>query len=62
LKDEARLPSQNLVKKGIGVNGVAPGPIWTPLIPAPFDEKRTSESSYFIGQILHPNGGTNINA
>ena len=29
--------SQNLAKKGIRVNGVAPGPIWTPLIPASFD-------------------------
>ena len=26
--------SKNLVEKGIRVNGVAPGPIWTPLIPA----------------------------
>jgi NAD(P)-dependent dehydrogenase (short-subunit alcohol dehydrogenase family) len=26
----------NLVDKGIRVNGVAPGPIWTPLIPASF--------------------------
>ncbi len=26
----------NLVEKGIRVNGVAPGPIWTPLIPATF--------------------------
>ncbi|MEK4563705.1 SDR family oxidoreductase [Alkalihalobacillus sp. FSL R5-0424] len=26
----------NLVEKGIRVNGVAPGPIWTPLIPASF--------------------------
>lgn len=31
--------SQNLVKKGIRVNGVAPGPIWTPLIPASFSAK-----------------------
>ena len=29
--------SQNLAEKGIRVNGVAPGPIWTPLIPATFD-------------------------
>lgn len=29
--------SQALVKKQIRVNGVAPGPIWTPLIPASFD-------------------------
>ena len=28
--------SQALVDKGIRVNGVAPGPIWTPLIPATF--------------------------
>ncbi|MFC0015774.1 MULTISPECIES: SDR family oxidoreductase [Allobacillus] len=31
--------SQNIVGKGIRVNGVAPGPIWTPLIPASFSEK-----------------------
>lgn len=35
--------SINLEKKGIRVNGVAPGPIWTPLIPATFDEKKVSE-------------------
>jgi len=29
-----RALSQNLVKKGIRVNGVAPGPIWTPLNPS----------------------------
>jgi NAD(P)-dependent dehydrogenase (short-subunit alcohol dehydrogenase family) len=29
--------SSNLVTKGIRVNGVAPGPIWTPLIPSTFD-------------------------
>jgi NAD(P)-dependent dehydrogenase (short-subunit alcohol dehydrogenase family) len=28
--------SQNLISKGIRVNAVAPGPIWTPLIPATF--------------------------
>lgn len=33
----------NLAKKGIRVNGVAPGPIWTPLIPASFDKKRVAE-------------------
>ena len=32
-----------LVEKGIRVNGVAPGPIWTPLIPASFDAERTAE-------------------
>jgi NAD(P)-dependent dehydrogenase (short-subunit alcohol dehydrogenase family) len=29
-----------LIGDGIRVNGVAPGPIWTPLIPATFDEDR----------------------
>jgi NAD(P)-dependent dehydrogenase (short-subunit alcohol dehydrogenase family) len=28
--------SQQLVKRGIHVNAVAPGPVWTPLIPASF--------------------------
>jgi NAD(P)-dependent dehydrogenase (short-subunit alcohol dehydrogenase family) len=31
--------SQALAKKGIRVNGVAPGPIWTPLIPSSFPEE-----------------------
>jgi NAD(P)-dependent dehydrogenase (short-subunit alcohol dehydrogenase family) len=35
--------SQSLVEKGIRVNGVAPGPIWTPLIPASFDAKKVAE-------------------
>lgn len=30
----------NLVEKGIRVNGVAPGPIWTPLIPSTFPKKK----------------------
>jgi NAD(P)-dependent dehydrogenase (short-subunit alcohol dehydrogenase family) len=29
--------SEALIGKGIRVNAVAPGPIWTPLIPASFD-------------------------
>ncbi|WP_413175823.1 SDR family oxidoreductase [Anabaena azotica] len=32
--------SQNLVSKGIRVNAVAPGPIWTPLIPSTFPEEK----------------------
>lgn len=32
--------SQSLVEKGIRVNGVAPGPIWTPLIPATFPPEK----------------------
>lgn len=35
--------SQALVKKGVRVNAVAPGPIWTPLIPATFDEKKVAK-------------------
>ncbi|KAE8678162.1 Glucose and ribitol dehydrogenase-like protein [Hibiscus syriacus] len=79
-----------LVNRGIRVNGVAPGPIWTPLIPASFNEEKTTQfgsevpmkraghpievapcyvflacnvcSSYITGQVLHPNGGTVVNA
>ena len=32
-----------LVDRGIRVNAVAPGPIWTPLIPASFDADRVAE-------------------
>jgi len=32
--------SQSLISKGIRVNGVAPGPIWTPLIPSTFPEEK----------------------
>ncbi|WP_013322819.1 SDR family oxidoreductase [Gloeothece verrucosa] len=80
--------SQALVEKGIRVNGVAPGPIWTPLIPSTFPEEKvesfgaqvpmqrpaqpdevapsyvflaSNDSSYFSGQILHPNGGEVVN-
>ena len=80
--------SGQLAKKGIRVNAVAPGPIWTPLIPASFDKKEVAEfgtdvplgragqpnevapaflffacddSSYFTGQVLHPNGGVILN-
>jgi len=33
----------NLATKGIRVNAVAPGPIWTPLIPATFDAKKVEQ-------------------
>ncbi|WP_322922992.1 SDR family oxidoreductase [Paenibacillus campi] len=35
--------SMNLAEKSIRVNGVAPGPIWTPLIPATFDPERVEQ-------------------
>ena len=35
--------SSNLVKKGIRVNGVAPGPIWTPLIASSFPAKKVAK-------------------
>jgi NAD(P)-dependent dehydrogenase (short-subunit alcohol dehydrogenase family) len=35
--------SANLAEKKIRVNAVAPGPIWTPLIPASFDAKKVKE-------------------
>ncbi|HZY22171.1 MAG TPA: SDR family oxidoreductase [Beijerinckiaceae bacterium] len=34
--------AKKLVEKGIRVNGVAPGPIWTPLIPSTFDAKHVA--------------------
>lgn len=35
--------STQLIERGIRVNAVAPGPIWTPLIPASFEGKRVAE-------------------
>jgi NAD(P)-dependent dehydrogenase (short-subunit alcohol dehydrogenase family) len=35
--------SSNLASKGIRVNGVAPGPVWTPLIPASFSKEHVDE-------------------
>ncbi|RZC81622.1 hypothetical protein C5167_044205 [Papaver somniferum] len=74
-----------LVNKGIRVNGVAPGPVWTPAQPDTYNEDTVTKfgketptgraaqpheiapcyiflanqnySSYFTGQVLHPNGG-----
>ncbi|MGN6156040.1 MAG: SDR family oxidoreductase [Sphingomicrobium sp.] len=77
--------AKNLVKDGIRVNAVAPGPIWTPLNPyggQPPEEMKDfgkdtpmgrpgqpnevapcflflacEDSSYMMGQVLHPDGG-----
>lgn len=35
--------ASNLVEKGIRVNAVAPGPIWTPLITATFNKKKVAK-------------------
>ena len=84
-----RALSQSLVEKGIRVNSVAPGPIWTPFIPSTFPADEVAEfgedvplkrpgqpfevatayvflasddASYIVGQTIHPNGGTVVNA
>jgi NAD(P)-dependent dehydrogenase (short-subunit alcohol dehydrogenase family) len=82
-----------LAPKKIRVNSVAPGPIWTPLIPSTFGKDLSEESveefgqnstlerpgqpeevaptyvflasqdsSYYTGQVMHPNGGKIVNA
>ncbi|PQD95461.1 NAD(P)-dependent oxidoreductase [Pradoshia eiseniae] len=38
-----RALANNIADKGIRVNGVAPGPIWTPLIPATFPADKVKE-------------------
>lgn len=38
-----RVMSSVLAERGIRVNAVAPGPIWTPLIPASFTEEEVAE-------------------
>jgi len=52
-----RSVSLALVDKGIRVNAVAPGPIWTPLIPASFDEDKVSKhgESSEMGRAGQPN-------
>ncbi len=35
--------ARNLAPKGIRVNGVAPGPIWTPLIPSTFSKEKVAK-------------------
>jgi len=78
--------SQQVTNRGIRVNAVAPGPVWTPIQPATksgelvqklgceLPMKRAAQpseiapcylflathqdSSYFTGQVLHPNGAS----
>ena len=46
----------NLVKKGIRVNGVAPGPVWTPLIASSFPPKKVAQfgSDVPMGRAAEP--------
>lgn len=46
--------SENLAKKKIRVNAVAPGPIWTPLIPATFDSVRDFGKDTPMGRAGQP--------
>ena len=46
--------SQNLAEKGIRVNGVAPGPIWTPLIPATLSNVKDFGKDTPLGRLGQP--------
>jgi NAD(P)-dependent dehydrogenase (short-subunit alcohol dehydrogenase family) len=48
--------AQALLKRGIRVNAVAPGPIWTPLIPASFPEDKVESfgSDVPMGRVGQP--------
>jgi NAD(P)-dependent dehydrogenase (short-subunit alcohol dehydrogenase family) len=48
--------AQALQERGIRVNAVAPGPVWTPLIPATMDEEkvRSFGSHVPMGRAAHP--------
>ncbi len=46
--------SQNLAEKGIRVNAVAPGPIWTPLIPATLEEVGDFGKDQPLGRLGQP--------
>jgi NAD(P)-dependent dehydrogenase (short-subunit alcohol dehydrogenase family) len=43
--------SASLIERGIRVNGVAPGPVWTPLNPADADEEKVAQ--FGAGTALH---------
>lgn len=53
----SRSLSQSLVGKGVRVNAVAPGPIWTPLIASTFDEEQVAKfgSDTPMGRAGEPN-------
>lgn len=43
--------SQSLIDKGIRVNGVAPGPIWTPLIPASYSAEEVKTFGSYAAEV-----------
>lgn len=47
---------KSLAEKGIRVNAVAPGPVWTPLIPASFDKTTVGnfDEKRMLGRIAQP--------
>jgi NAD(P)-dependent dehydrogenase (short-subunit alcohol dehydrogenase family) len=49
-----RSMSQNLAEKGIRVNAVAPGPIWTPLIPATLENVKDFGKDTPLGRVGQP--------
>lgn len=54
IQSYTRSLSKSLVEKGIRVNAVAPGPIWTPLIPSSFDEVAEFGSDTPMGRAGQP--------
>jgi NAD(P)-dependent dehydrogenase (short-subunit alcohol dehydrogenase family) len=64
-----RALSNAVVERGIRVNAVAPGPIWTPMKRPgqPYEVAgaviflASDDASYISGQTIHVNGGTVVN-
>jgi len=46
--------SNQYLRKGIRVNAVAPGPVWTPLIPATMNERAQNEFTSPMGRPAQP--------
>ena len=48
--------AQSLIERDIRVNAVAPGPVWTPTIPAPMSQARVERAGeqVLMGRAAHP--------